>query len=120
MHTHARAPLTCPLFRTGAVGDLDGDGHLDAVISVNYIGQITDETGIHIRNEAETRVFKINLRDVMLEKRLVPVNVTLGGGMKSVKNAGGSILNAQFLPEHQQLWLSYMGTAGNAVYGSRH
>ena len=104
----------------GAIGDLDGDGNLDLVASVNFFGQLTDESGFHIKNIAETQIVKVNLADVMLEKRLMPLNVTLSRGMKVAKNSGGSILNTKFLPLKQQPWLAYMGTHGDSVYGSRH
>ena len=92
---------------------------MDLVASVNMYGQLTDESGFHIKNIAETHIVKVNLVDVMQENRLVPLNVTLSGGMKVSKNSG-SILNAKFLPFKQQPWLSYMGTNGNSVYGSWH
>ncbi len=88
--------------------------------SVNFMGQLTDESGFHLKNIAEARIIKVNLMDVMKEKRMMPVNVTLSGGMKGVQSAAVSILNVEFLPLRQQPWISYRGRFGDSVYGSRH
>ncbi len=44
---------------SGAIGDVDGDGSPDLIVTVNLHGQIIDFDGTHVKNIAETRIIKV-------------------------------------------------------------
>ncbi|KAK3087336.1 hypothetical protein FSP39_004814, partial [Pinctada imbricata] len=99
---------------TGAIGDVDGDGKLDAIVNMVSVGVIRDEETNYVKMKFDVDIYKVNIEEILPDAPKINLNVTIHPRMLTKEYHAPAKWN--FRSGSRQTWAGYMGTYGDSVY----